>query len=66
MLSFSPDEYPQVELLDHMVVVFLNFWGAVMYVDRVCSYIVVIAIVVLASTSSHHVIIIYLGGIIKI
>ena len=27
MFSFSLDKYPEVELLDHMVVLFLIFWG---------------------------------------
>ena len=27
MLSFSSDKYPEVNLLDHMVVQFLTFWG---------------------------------------
>ena len=26
-LSFASDKYPEVELLDHMVVLFLIFWG---------------------------------------
>ena len=27
VFSFSSDKYPEVELLDHMVVLFLIFWG---------------------------------------